>query len=221
MNLIKTIDEIDDDSIKPTGITTNGSSRIYLTDQSSHSVIMTDIEFNKIKSYGSFGEDDTQFNRPFGVFHARNNVFVCDTDNKRLQILTADLDFIKSIKVEYHPWKIRIADKIACVSDGDETGCYFYELDEFNNFTLKHNYQHGYSQISFINPYFIEVSCKRMLYFYNLDGTLLREFSLSQLSEYICSSGWDGCMLVRNNYLVITSDSSWKLIRLPMKNLLV
>lgn len=215
LNLYMTIDNIDNQPISPTGVTTDCIQRIYFTDQYSNSVIMTDLDFNLIKKYHSQDNDQNKLERPFGIQFHWNYVYVCDTDNERIQILTAELEFLKLVKFDYRPWKIRISNGIALVADGSLRKSCIYDLDDFK---LKNQFEHGFAQLSLLFPYFIEVTSKQMLYFYDLDGNLVKEFKLDKISEYVSSTGWDGCMVIRNNFLIITSDSQAKLLKLQILN---
>ena len=67
--------------------------RVLVTQHTSHCVNMYKLEGKLIKSVGSKGIGETQFNCPFGlaVSDRTNNVYV--TESNRVQILTEDLKF--------------------------------------------------------------------------------------------------------------------------------
>ena len=84
---------------------------------------MVDLDFNFIKSIG-------QLNTPSGVCFKNQRLYVADNLNKRVQILSEDLELIKSLPLEYHPWKLKVSNEMLCItSDSSEyPATYFYNL---------------------------------------------------------------------------------------------
>ena len=67
---------------------------VFVT-QSSDCVNMYELEGRLMKSIGSNGNGEAQFNSPHGidVSDRNHNIYVCDSDNNRVQILTEELKY--------------------------------------------------------------------------------------------------------------------------------
>jgi hypothetical protein len=63
---VKKIDKINELSFTPTGIASY-DNHLYIADSQNHSIIKLDDEFNFIKSFGSYGADFNQFDKPLGI----------------------------------------------------------------------------------------------------------------------------------------------------------
>ena len=79
---------------QPLGICTT-HNRVLVTQYNGHCITMYELEGKLIKSVGSKGSGEAQFNYPNGlaVSDRTNNVYVCDYYNNRIQIFTEDLKF--------------------------------------------------------------------------------------------------------------------------------
>ncbi len=205
--LVNTITKIDDSQFSPYEMATSDCS-IYILDRSAHQIIMTDLSFNKIKTFGSQGTDCQKFNVPYSICYQNNFVYVTDCLNKRIQILTSSLVFYKSVLLNYKPRYICTSDKIVCVKSYEETETYFYDIESF---ILKYKYDHGLGRISVINSYFFEICvANRKLYFYNYDGSPADDISLNKFASYV-SNSWNGHFVCYNGNLIM-SCSSQKLV---------
>lgn len=211
-NLIKTINKIDNKPFTPLRLTTNNQNFIYITDNERHQVLMVDYLFNKIKIIGSKGNKFNQFSSPDGIYYKAENVFVCDKENKRIQKFSYDLQYIKSLSLDYIPLQVRVSNTTIFVAAFDIPGLYAYELDTFD---LKYYYNHGYSRINEINLFFYEcVSCSsyNTIYCYNQNGNLIEELDVNILENYLISME-DGALTYFNKTLIITSCNKSKLIK--------
>ena len=87
-------------------------NRVLVTQCSGHCITMYELEGKLIKSVGSKGSGEAQFNSPHGlaVSDRTNNVYVCDYVNNRIQIFTEDLKFhsMLGIGVFYQPRDIKV-----------------------------------------------------------------------------------------------------------------
>jgi hypothetical protein len=89
-NLIKLINKIDNDTFHPLRLETNNENLIYITEFSKCQVIMTDLNFNKIKSVGSMGSNFDQFNYPNGI--ALLDYFIMLFENVVIECLEKAID---------------------------------------------------------------------------------------------------------------------------------
>ncbi len=115
--------------------------------------MITDLDFNFIKSVGSKGSERCQFNGPYEICFSSSKFYICDYHNKRIQVYSKDFEFLTSFKVQYFPWKIKSTDSTICVEANGPSGIYFYNSNDFH---LIRNYNHFRGRISQINSMFYE-----------------------------------------------------------------
>ena len=92
----KTIDSL---RLEPVDVSIGLNDQIVLLDhsQGSHRVVILNKEGELIKSFGSIGSEDGQFNEPFGVdVDEEGRIIVCDTYNHRIQVFDNDGSFLHS-----------------------------------------------------------------------------------------------------------------------------
>ena len=79
---------------EPAGICIS-QNKVFVTQHIGHCINMYELEGKLIKSVGSKGNGEAQFNRPYGldVSDRNNNIYVCDYYNHRIQILTEELKY--------------------------------------------------------------------------------------------------------------------------------
>jgi hypothetical protein len=213
LNLIKLINKIDNDTFHPLRLETNNENLIYITEFSKCQVIMTDLNFNKIKSVGSMGSNFDQFNYPNGIALLDHKLYVADTENKRIHILTEDLNFERTQNLDFEPWIIKISnDRLICISRFDKPGLYFYDFDSF--ICINHFDDHAYGRLSKINSFFFELEKDSSnLYFYDKNGNLIENIDMARLGD-IFNSHADGIMVYHNKKVIFSSDSKKKLLKL-------
>jgi hypothetical protein len=100
-------------------ITSNMVDKIYAIQCSANKITLLDLELDEIKSYGSVGSDINQFKNPYGTCFHNNFVYICDSDNKRIQKLSDNLEYINSFQIDFIPWLIQVANNIACIRSND------------------------------------------------------------------------------------------------------
>ena len=83
----------------PIGICVS-QNRVFVTQFVGNCINMYELEGKLIKSVGSEGKGEAQFNSPRGidVSDRNNNIYVCDCDNQRIQILTEELKYHSMLK---------------------------------------------------------------------------------------------------------------------------
>ena len=65
-----------------------------------HSMWPFDLNLNQLKQFGSQGSGNNQLNYPFGFCCHGDYVYICDYNNKRIQILTLDFDYVNTIQLD-------------------------------------------------------------------------------------------------------------------------
>jgi 6-phosphogluconolactonase (cycloisomerase 2 family) len=212
--LQQTIDKIDNKDFKPRGITVNNRHKqIYILDELNSQIIMTDLQFKKLESYGSYGSSDSQFDDPASICHESDFLYVSDRNNQKVKVLTDDLEFSNSIELDYKPYLIKASNKrlcVTCVEKTNERGLYFYDLDSFQ---LQQRYEHSIGKISEINSHFYLLCCEsKMLYCYNTDGVFIKEINVERLGEFLIDL-YDGNLFYLNQNLIVTSYRSKKFLK--------
>ena len=92
----KTIDSL---HLKPVGVSIGLNDQIVVLDwsQDCRRVVILNKEGELIKSFGSVGSEDGQFNEPYGVdVDEEGRIIVCDTYNHRIQVFDNDGSFLHS-----------------------------------------------------------------------------------------------------------------------------
>jgi hypothetical protein len=213
-SLINKIDKINGEVFIPYGIILDENKmRLYISERKNHQILMTDIAFNRVKSVGSLGNTNNQFNDPCGLCFGNNNkyIYICDNKNQRIQTFTKELEFSKSLKVDYLPWTIKASSSMLCIESGNIPGIYFYNLQDFY-FVQKIN--HGYCRISEINSVFYEFNNEsKRLFCYDKNGELKEEIVLNGAELAILSHVWDGILFNYNDNLFMASYSKGKIIK--------
>ena len=130
---IKTIGGLD----QPWGVAVNKGGDIFVVEYGGHCVSIFSPAGEKIKSFGSRGSKNGQFNSPAGVaVDADDNILVVDFCNHRIQKFTSDGNFITAVGKEgnmhlefYYPRGIGIHPRTrkVYVSDGNN-----YRIQIFN-----------------------------------------------------------------------------------------
>jgi hypothetical protein len=201
-NLVKRVNKIGNKKIEPYSITTNNKNYIYTADLVDHQIIMMDFELNEIKSFGSKGSSNSQFDVPCGIVYINDHLYVCDYNNKRIQVLSADLEFVRSIMLCYNPWLISASDKTLCVSRGDlPGGVYFYDIGKLK---LRYKHQIGECRTSEINSCFYAFSFKnKKMFSFDKYGILVEEINVDRFKECFTNIA-DGCLVRFKKNLILS-----------------
>ena len=77
------------------GVATDDTDNIYVS--SSHKLQKFTSSGELIKCIGREGSKEGKFKDPRGVTLYDNQVYVCDSDNRRIQVFDLDLNFVRSI----------------------------------------------------------------------------------------------------------------------------
>jgi hypothetical protein len=180
LKLIKRIDRINGDTFTPYGIALDEKNdHLFVVDQSKDQIIMTDLEFKKIKSVGGRGSSDYQFNFPYAICYNKNKLYTCDYGNQRIQIFKKDLQFVQSLKVDYGPSLINISNSLMFVQSGNSYNFYIYDLDTLN--LRQKVYTAGlYSKISVIGQSFYRYNHKQKCFlFFDENGNFKEELAIN------------------------------------------
>ena len=92
----KTIDSL---QLEPVDVSIGLDDQIVVLNwsQDSHRVVILNKEGELINSFGSKGDEDGQFNEPYGVdVDEEGRIIVADTSNHRIQVFDNDGSFLHS-----------------------------------------------------------------------------------------------------------------------------
>ena len=211
LNFIKRIDRINGEIFAPLALECNfKEKKAYICDCLNHRVWMTDLDFNFIKSVGTFGTDDYQFSYPNDLCYKNCNLYVCDHRNKRIQVYSNDLEFLQLIKLDYRPWKIKSTNSIICIVSSEPQGIQFYN---FNDFSLIRSFDHMKGRISQVNSSFYELNHKtKTINCYDDQANFKEEIRLHEV-DYVLTDEWDGTFIEFNGAILMTSTKEKKIIK--------
>ena len=99
-------------------------NNVFATQLISHCINMYELEGKLIKSVGSEGNGEAQFKYPFGldVSDRTNNIYVCDCNNHRIQILTEELKYHSMLGIDLlrHPRDVKVTrDRVLVLDESD------------------------------------------------------------------------------------------------------
>ena len=117
---------------KPAGICIS-QNKVFVTQLTDHCINMYELEGKLIKSVGSEGNEDAQFNNPLGldVFDRNNNIYVCDCFNQRIQILTEKLKYHSMLGIDLlkYPRDVKVTRDRVLVLDGSDPCMFIFNSD--------------------------------------------------------------------------------------------
>ena len=116
----------------PVGICIS-QNKMFVTQFWGHCINMYDLEGKLIKSVGSKGNEEAQFKYPLGldVSDRNNNIYVCDCDNHRIQILTEELKYHSMLGIDLlkHPRDVKVTRDRVLVLDVSDSCMFVFNSD--------------------------------------------------------------------------------------------
>ena len=116
----------------PIGICVS-QNKVFVTQINSHSINMYELKGKLIKSVGSEGNGEAQFKYPHGldVSDKTNNIYVCDFNNNRIQILTEELKYhsMLGIYLLKYPRDVKVTQDRVFVLDGSNPCMFVFDSD--------------------------------------------------------------------------------------------
>ena len=203
-NLIKKVDGFDEKPIYSFGVAVHKTNNlIYVSNWSNDCVYMLDYELNKIKSFGSQGSGAHNLYRPFGICYKDDHLYVCDASNQRIQILSSNLEYVDTLKLQYVPHTIKISNTSIGFC-GSNNSINFYDIRTKN---LKKQCPNVSGRISEIDSIFYLVSYNptKKIFCFDTDGNLIEEYGAEGLNPYI-SYVCDGLILTFNNSIMLANN---------------
>ena len=201
--LIKKISEIDHQEINPVSATTNGSDELYLVNYRNDSVIKTDLDFNLLARFGSEGTGIHNLIHPRGICYNDNYVYICDSDNKRIQKLDTNLMHQQHYDLGFCPERIKVLNNILFISTLSGV-TYFYDTQKL---TILSKTNSCSRIIGTSHSYFYQYDVsERVAYCYDRNANLCRYFQI----DFPIYSNF-GAILVNRSKLYLWSYGSDKI----------
>ena len=186
-------------------------NELYVSDNQKHCIISFDLNLNKLKQFGSNGAGNKQLNNPFGLCCHGDYLYICDSDNKRIQILTFDCEYSSTIQIDGHNSIIvQISETAICVSC-DSRATFFFDL---KTRALNHKHDnYGTSNINYIYSIFYGSNhSTKKLYLFDSNGNLIEEMAMNErLSQHITS--WPGGLCRHKDILYLADYTSKKILK--------
>ena len=210
-NLIKTIEKINNKIFKPYYITSDGDSKVFITELIGNQIIQTDLDFNFVRQFGSKGSSNETLDFPTGITFNEGSIYICDGNNKRIQKLNSEeLLFEESFPLSFKPINIKIIKNVACIKPDKEPFIAIYCLIPFSFKVRINNSSH---QIFSLNSYFYMFNANgNRLSSYDINGNLIEKKSL-EIPKTITS---DCCQHYSIGYFnekfIITASKTKKII---------
>jgi hypothetical protein len=203
-NLIKTFSHFNNRSIFPLSLATNDKDRVYISDSNFHCIIMTDIDLNFLYEIGSLGSEVDQFKYPCGIVCNRNLVYICDSQNNRLQVYNKSLVFQKSNVFNFSPFEIKCFNNFACIRDNDNKFIYFYDLCNFE-LKFKHEGHNGaiFELNNIIYEYFHD---NNIIYVYN-HCQIIESIKINLPLKEIKFNGFESICYFNGKFILATENS--------------
>ena len=193
---------------------------IYISDFYKDCIYLMDNQLDIMKTFGSNGDCIDQLNGPNTICCHNEYLFVSDEGNKRIQILTLDLKYHDTIKLDFCPESIAVSNTTIGIH-GANYKIYFYDLKTKR---LKKEYRKINGRISLIDSHFYVVTNRASIKFYeepkklfifDEEGELIDEISVESISEHIQSND-DGFMFLTKDYLFVTSHTGEKILKFKL-----
>ena len=106
---------------------------VFVTQWNGHCVNMYELEGKLMKSVGSNGNGEAQFNSPRGidVSDRNHNIYVCDYGNNRVQILTEELKYHSMLGIGLFtlPRDIKVTRDRVLVLDGSDPCMFIFNSE--------------------------------------------------------------------------------------------
>ena len=187
----------------------NDRNQIYVSSHSKHCIILFDLDLNQLNQFGSYGTENNQLNYPLGLCCKDEKLYICDYNNKRVQILTLDFEYINTLNLNGNPRRIQISNTAIGISCNQ--GTYFYDL---KTETLKNQFDSCTYNINYIDSIFYTSNyLEKKFYFFDTNGNFIEEISIN---ENICRhmANWPSGNIFRfKNNIYISDYDSGKLLR--------
>ena len=117
----------------PYGVAVDKEDNIFVTEEAAHLVTKFSSDGKFIKSVGRQGGEAGEFDSPKAVKVIRNQVYVCDQKNRRIQVLNVDLERLATISTNLQPIDVALGaqSNLHIIGLGESQGIHLYDFKGF------------------------------------------------------------------------------------------
>ena len=180
-------------------------------------VYATDLNFNKTEHQNISKQSTNLIGVPnlMPMCFKNKHLYLCDNQNKSIEMFSADLFLVKNLKIDYNPYDIKASNSMICVvSDNKCPGIHFYAL---NDLSPRGKFNHNNTRISVINSCFYEINpLTKAVFCYDEFGILKEEIRLENIDSFV-TNVWNNSFLELNGNMIMISNRNKKIIRFLLK----
>eukprot|EP00731_Ephydatia_muelleri_P034825 Em0080g6a len=117
----------------PYGVAVDKEDNIFVTEEAAHLVSKFSPDGKFIKLVGRQGGEAGEFDSPKAVRVIRNQVYVCDQKNRRIQVLSVDLEHLTTFNMDLQPTDVALGaqSSLYIVGLGGSQGIHLYDSKGF------------------------------------------------------------------------------------------
>ena len=175
-----------------------------MSDDRNNRIILFDLNLNKL----AVSKSNTRLNDPSGLCCHGDYLYICNSGNNRIQILTLDFDYVSTIEIDGCPRRVQISNTTICVIC--ERVIFFYDLVS-KALKCKHNTAKTLN-INYFDSIFCALNVlEKKFYFFDSDGHFLEEKGFHE-KLILTISDFSGSICLYKDILYMT-DWSGKVFR--------
>ena len=189
----------------------NRRNEIYVTVDYKNCIILFDLNLNQLKQFGSNGVGNNQLNCPFGLCCRGDYLYICDCNNKRIQILSLDFEYVNTIQLDgLYPYIVHTSETTIGLSCRDGP-TFFFDL-KTRALKLKHD-NYGTWNLNYIDSTFYgsNYSTKKFYLFDSYENFIEEMVMNESLSKHI--RNWPGGLCRHKGVLYLADFNEGKILK--------
>ena len=164
---------------QPHGLGVNKDGNLIISCWASHTIALFSTGGNYLQHFGGYGSSNGKFNHPTGlsIHPKKNDTFICDLNNHRVQIFNPVFDFVTSIEELHYLQDIKFSSSKVVILDKSDFCIHFYDLDH----------------LSCLYPVYVN----HCVCFFSADGKLLHKLGQKRNTpETLFPQKWSLCLRI-------------------------
>ena len=119
---------------QPHGLGVNKDGNLIISCWASHTIALFSTGGNYLQHFGGYGSSNGKFNHPTGlsIHPKKNDTFICDLNNHRVQIFNPVFDFVTSIEELHYLQDIKFSSSKVVILGKSDFCIHFYDLDHLS-----------------------------------------------------------------------------------------
>ena len=116
---------------QPHGLGVNKDGNLIISCWASHTIALFSTGGNYLQHFGGYESSNGKFNRTTGsaIHPKKNDTFICDPNNHRVEIFNPLFDFVTSIEKLHYPQDIKFSSSNVVILNKSDFCIHFYDLD--------------------------------------------------------------------------------------------